>query len=313
MTAAARIIDFYNNNNADNFENIANELEVIMGEQPKRSAHTGGKGQERIAYPFKNAEDIQKMLNAFKNDGKMNFYLICVIGFNTGRRTRDIVENLTWDKLFNENGTFKTEMVIKEQKTKKWANCYINSVMKDAIKEYCDYYKIDPCKDSYTEKVFIQMEGGYKGRPLTYDGFRKAFLKKVEEIGYDYPLNTRSMRKTFGYFGKMLHPNDPNATSMIQAIFNHSSENITLNYIGLTHEKANQYYEDFGKFFGANVLENGDEKVELKKAKPVISLTNQNIATMLAEAVRMARSNPDMNELDIVNQMLGRADELAVC
>lgn len=307
MEATARIINFYNTNE---MEQTAHDLDVIMGEENKSST----KGQNRPAYPFKNAEDIQKILNAFKNEGRMNHYLICVIGFNTGRRTRDIVENLTWDKLLNKNGTFKTEMVIKEQKTKKWANCYINSVIKDAVKEYCDYYSFDPTSDeNYTKSVFTQLSGTYKGKVLTYDGFRKAFLKKIDEIGYDYPLNTRSMRKTFGYFGKMLHPNDPNATSMIQAIFNHSSENITLNYIGLTHEKATQYYEDFGNFFGANVLENGDEKVELKKAKPVVSLTNQSIATMLAEAVRIARSNPDMNELDIVNQMLGRADELAVC
>lgn len=306
MAEAARIIDFYNSD----LEREARELDLIMGEGKENPC----KGQNRPAYPFKNAEDMQKMLNSFKADAKMNHYLICVIGFNTGRRTRDIVENLTWDKLLNQNGTFKTEMVIKEQKTKKWANCYINQIIKDAVKEYCDYYDFDPCaEENYHNSVFVQLSGTYKGKVLTYDGFRKAFLKKVEEIGYDYPLNTRSMRKTFGYFGKMLHPNDPNATSMIQAIFNHSSENITLNYIGLTHEKACQYYEDFGQFFGANVLENGDEKVELKKAKPVVSLTNQSIAQMLAEAVRMARNNPDMNELDIVNQMLGRADELAVC
>lgn len=306
MSNAARIIDFYNTE----LDQEARELDVIIGEEKESST----KGQNRPAYPFKNAEDIQKILNSFKNDGRMNHYLICVIGFNTGRRTRDIVENLTWDKLLNKNGTFKTEMVIKEQKTKKWANCYINQIIKDAVKEYCDYFNFDPCDDAnYNNSVFVQLSGTYKGKVLTYDGFRKAFLKKVEEIGYDYPLNTRSMRKTFGYFGKILHPNDPNATSMIQAIFNHSSENITLNYIGLTHEKACQYYEDFGKFFGANVLENGDQKVELKKAKPVVSLTNQSIAMMLAEAVRIARDNPEMNELDIVNQMLGRADELAVC
>lgn len=305
MPEAARIINFF-----ENFENDVRELDVIMGENPRPST----KGQNRPAYPFKNAEDIQKILNAFKKDGQMNHYLICVIGFNTGRRTRDIVENLTWDKLMNENGTFKTEMVIREQKTKKWASCYINKVIKDAVREYCDYYKFDPIESGcYHNSVFTQLTGTHKGNVLTYDGFRKAFLKKVEEIGYDYPLNTRSMRKTFGYFGKMLHPNDPNATSMIQAIFNHSSENITLNYIGLTHEKATQYYEDFGDFFGANVLENGNQKVELKKAKPVMSLTNQSVAMMLAEAVRMARENPDMNELDIVSQMLGRADELAVC
>lgn len=66
------------------------------------------------------------------------------------------------------------------------------------------------------------------------------FKRASRELGFDFNVNTHSMRKTFGYHayegGADIH--------YLQALFNHSNSHVTLRYIGVTKPSIRQMYFD---------------------------------------------------------------------
>ena len=69
-------------------------------------------------------------------------------------------------------------------------------------------------------------------RPITRVQAYRILNKAAEYCGYDLDIGTHSMRKTFGY-----HMYKGGADiSELMTIFNHSSQSITLRYIGIERE-----------------------------------------------------------------------------
>ena len=61
------------------------------------------------------------------------------------------------------------------------------------------------------------------------------------EVGIDYKIGTHTLRKTFGYhFYKKFDD-----IVLLQKIFNHSTPNTTLRYIGLEQEEIDEKYLQF--------------------------------------------------------------------
>ena len=62
-----------------------------------------------------------------------------------------------------------------------------------------------------------------------------------KEVGIDVNIGTHSMRKSFGYH----HYNQFKDVAMLQMIFNHSSPQITLRYIGINQDEIDNSYRQF--------------------------------------------------------------------
>ena len=60
-------------------------------------------------------------------------------------------------------------------------------------------------------------------------------------VGLEENIGTHSMRKTFGYH----HYKQFKDVALLQKIFNHSSQQITLRYIGIEQDQIDYSYNNF--------------------------------------------------------------------
>ncbi|BDC55819.1 hypothetical protein TM2_24880 [Bacillus altitudinis] len=63
----------------------------------------------------------------------------------------------------------------------------------------------------------------------------------TEYVGLD-SIGTHTLRKIFGYW----HYKKFKDVALLQEIFNHSSPDVTLRYIGITQETMDKTMDDFG-------------------------------------------------------------------
>lgn len=169
--------------------------------------------------PIRSIEDIRNMREALglaKEYGRRN-QLLFTIGINTGLRIGDIV------KLRIEDVRGKTQLTILEGKTKKRRIVYLYDIMAD-IAEYVESLA-DEGKP-LTGYLFASRKGD---KSISTTQAYRILTEAGRMIGRD-DIGTHSLRKTFGYH--YYQRTKDIATLMV--IFNHSSQDITKRYIGIT-------------------------------------------------------------------------------
>jgi integrase len=156
------------------------------------------------------------------------YSLIFKFGLNTGLRISDILP-LKVNQIVYANGEFRDYLVIKEKKTKKEKKIKLNNALRKAISSYVK--KNNFIGDDY---LFPSRKGAYISRIQAYRVLKEAAnLIGIENFG------THSLRKTWGYWTyKMSKYN----IALIMDTFNHSSQNITLRYIGVNQDQKDELY-----------------------------------------------------------------------
>lgn len=134
------------------------------------------------------------------------------------------------------------------------------------------------------------------------DNFRKEFKKAADAAAIDYPVSCHSLRKTFGYWSKMIHPDDPNALETLQSIFNHSDPLTTLNYIGLSEKRKQKYFDDFGHVIQS--VEKGNAEVLINNS-PIVSLRYEDLRNILMMCIR-----EELSEMEVFNKAMKMVDDL---
>lgn len=179
-----------------------------------------------LVEPIRNEHDIRKIACEILRNSTKN-YLIFMIGINTGLRVSDILG------LDVETVKDKDKVFIREKKTNKYKQFPLNEKLKSLIKEYIDtqeYNKLD-------EPLFTGDKGSRLHRSMVYKFLNEA----CENCNIKMAIGTHTMRKTFGYhFYKKFKD-----VAMLQKIFNHSSPDITLRYIGITQDEIDNAYMNF--------------------------------------------------------------------
>lgn len=276
----------------------------VENTQPKKES------KKREVYPFQ-PEDIQKMIEHFESNEKWIHYLLFIISCNMARRVGDNL-NLQWKHFFNENGTFREDLLeIQEEKTDKLANPHINKAVKQAINKYLEKMNYNPADNNYEGYVFMQLSGTHCGKVLTKDASLKAIKNAAKVCGITYNVGNHSTRKTFGMINRMLHPNDYDAMQILQKIYNHSSESSTMHYIGLDKAKADKYYDDMGDFFNDCVFE---KKNIVINNCPVLTIGTADLRDILKMAYDMGMENSKETDYNIhvetMNILMNMVDEL---
>src|SRR5699024_9083362 len=142
-------------------------------------------------------------------------YMMFVVGINSGLRISDILK-------LRVNDVKNTYFNILEQKNDKVKRIAMTPSLQRELKQY------GKGKEDH-EYLFKSREGINKpiGRSMAYKILRDA----ADYVSLD-SVGTHTLRKTFGYhFYKQYK--DP---ALLQEIFNHSSEDITLRYIGINQD-----------------------------------------------------------------------------
>ena len=101
--------------------------------------------------------------------------------------------------------------------------------MKKAIKDYVKTHKL-----SGKDYLFGSKKGGHITRVQAYKILREA----AEAVGIQQ-FGTHSMRKTWGYHSYLASKHN---IGLIMDMFSHSSEQISLRYIGINQEQKDELY-----------------------------------------------------------------------
>lgn len=184
--------------------------------------------------PLRTKKEIKDFKQALLNQGddrmttnrtgKRNEMLF-TLGINTGLRVSDLIK---WHVSDIEN----TNVVsIREKKTGKRRDVYLNSKLKKQLEQYVDFMNLKP--DNW---LFPSRKGGH----ITRSGVYKFMVKAAKTLNRD-DIGTHTMRKTFGY----QYYSKTGDIATLMTLFNHSSQRITLRYIGMQQQQIQQKLSNF--------------------------------------------------------------------
>ncbi|MGN1044028.1 MAG: tyrosine-type recombinase/integrase [Acutalibacteraceae bacterium] len=192
-----------------------------------------GKPKAQPADSVKTLEEIEKIKKYFLDRKEYRNYCLFIVGITTGYRCGDLL-SLKFSDFFDEDYSWKREIDIVEQKTKKRRKMPISGSIKNALNLYIrqiGYFELD-------EYVFKSQKG--KNKPIGISPMRSIFNKMAIDLKLPYHCSTHFLRKTFAYWFLQVHKNDMTTLATLQDILNHSSEKMTLKYCGIEKERKEQ-------------------------------------------------------------------------
>lgn len=201
--------------------------------------------QKKDVQPIKNETDLKNIFKWFDLKIESRTYyqkgrflqnwkrnkLIFIIGINLGLRIGDILD-LRFSDFSNSH------VRIKNQKTKKKDNIIVPPLIKKEILLFCKEFDIiendfifSNCKNIIFEFGTIENQ-----KMITRQALNRVFKDIQKDLKLNYNINTHSLRKTFGYrFYKQTKD-----LEALRIIFNHSNQQVTRRYIGISEEEIDQ-------------------------------------------------------------------------
>ena len=177
--------------------------------------------------PIRNKDIINEMYH-YLSEKDAKYALLLKFGLNTGLRISDILP-VKVNNLYLIHGEFKEHLTLFEKKTGKEKKIKINDALRKAIETYV--LEQDLRYDSY---LFYSKKGNNFGRIHAYRVRKEA----AEYIGVEN-FGTHSLRKTWGYW---TYKASQHNIGLIMDTFNHSSQSITLRYIGISQDQKDELY-----------------------------------------------------------------------
>jgi len=182
--------------------------------------------------PIRDKDLIKKMQTYLKGKSHRD-WLLFNVGINIGLRIGDILK-LKVSDIKTEKGNFREHVVIKEEKTRKVKKFKLNNSMK---KYFAEYIKVNNLQ--YNDYFF-------QSRKKVNQYGQNEHISKVQAYRVlegaatelDIPdFGTHSMRKTWGYWAYKASKYN---IALIMDVFNHSSQSITMRYIGINQEQKDE-------------------------------------------------------------------------
>lgn len=207
--------------------------------------HNSGKGTRKEVYAFKDPADltsIQQYLftsSSIRTHLCLRNWLFFTLGINLGLRVSDLCR-LQWHHIFipGTNSFNLTEWnEIIEEKTGKKRQVVLNSAAQKAISFYFSSLGKSIKEINPDDYIFYSQK---KTEPHIQPHCIHHILKQAaRSCNIAFNVGTHSMRKTFGY---MLYHSTGKDIDMVQRILNHSSQQMTLRYIGVDSENVRDAY-----------------------------------------------------------------------
>ncbi len=179
--------------------------------------------------PIRDLKKIKQMENFLRKQCVRN-YMLFRLGIYSGLRISDILKLKVCD-IKN-----KDYFILKEQKTGKSKRLKIQPELKKELKGYI----LEMDDDEY---LFQSRKGNnsclsrIQAWRIINDAAKKVKIKD--------PIGTHSLRKSFGYHLYTKNKHNPRIILILQDIFNHSSSDITLRYIGISQDEKDSIVENF--------------------------------------------------------------------
>ena len=185
----------------------------------------------RKVEPIRELDDIERMKDFLKSKSERNYVLI-MCGLYSGMRISDIiplqVKQVTGDRI-----------EVTEKKTGKVKRFAINPELRKALTHYIKSNDLQGYDYLFPSKKKVRTDGvriAHIGRVAAYQILKQA----AEHVGLKN-IGTHSMRKSFGYHHYRRNQN----VAILMELFNHSSPDITLDYIGIKQDELDDSMMNF--------------------------------------------------------------------
>ncbi|MBR8700484.1 MULTISPECIES: tyrosine-type recombinase/integrase [unclassified Fusobacterium] len=178
--------------------------------------------------------DLKRIREYLEKNNDVVFLAIINIGVNTALRYSDL-SRLTFEEVA-QNFNF----IIREKKTNKIRHLYLNKICINEIERLKRYYTekgIEP-KGFIFKSLFRPYIAHKIDRPITVQSVNKKFKSLQKKLDIKYNIGTHSLRKTWGF---IYYSNTGDIATLMYCL-NHSNENNTLRYIGITDKKIGDIF-----------------------------------------------------------------------
>lgn len=149
--------------------------------------------------------------------------LYIIISINSGLRISDSI-NLTFENLRGET------LRLIEKKTKKNRQIKINENIRKALSYF------DPAAKGYVFK-------SQKGSTYTTQSMNRILKDVFKKDARTLNISSHSLRKSFGRRVYENNGESEKALTYLSELFNHSSQSITRQYLGIRQEELNDIYD----------------------------------------------------------------------
>lgn len=179
------------------------------------------------AQAIKDRKTLNELLDVYEPYSKEQILLeYCLY---TGLRISDVLSAKVGESLAGVRR-------LKEQKTGKSKTIKLNSKLVNSISIYAS-------NNNLSDDDYLFFSSRNRDEHIKRSRASKIIAKAGDMI--DITCSAHSLRKTFGYLAYK------NGTSieLLMQIFNHSSQSVTLRYIGITQENINEVYDSINISF----------------------------------------------------------------
>ena len=191
--------------------------------------------KKKTVAPIKSLADIGKIKRHLLKTQQYRNYLLFVMGINVGLRISDLLSLKISDVW--HNGKCVEAIVIREQKTKKYRTIALNGATEEAIERYLGSLK------TFNEDDWLFKSRKY-GTPLTKQSAHRIINQIMADCGIVGHWGTHTLRKTFAYQLYMANAEQPMILEYLMKLLNHSSQQITLAYMGIEQQQLNNLVEN---------------------------------------------------------------------
>ena len=176
--------------------------------------------------PIRDPKVLQELFHYLKGKNERD-YVMAKVQLNTALRICDIVP-LKVSSFMHMSGYFREHISLNEQKTSKHKNIAINQLLKNDLKVYVKKNDLQ-----YDDYLFPSRKGGY----ISTTQAHRIYAAAAETLRLEN-FNSHSLRKTWGYNAYKKTHN----LALIMQIYNHSSIEDTMRYIGITQVDKDKMY-----------------------------------------------------------------------
>lgn len=180
--------------------------------------------------PIRDKRKISQIKNTLRGEKRFRDLLLFTVGVNAALRVSDLVKLQVRD-LMDADGTLTGGFDVREQKTKKSRTVTINDAMAEAFGEYLAAYpSITANPVNY---LFFNLKTGHFNDHIER-GMVWLFMRDIcEAVGLKGNFGSHTLRKTWGYHARIAGV----PLIYIMDTLNHSSEKVTLRYLGITADE----------------------------------------------------------------------------
>lgn len=182
------------------------------------------------AKPIKDIVIINNIKEYIRNNCDIKYYYLFSLGINCGLRISDLVALQVKDI---DTGYISSPAYIKEQKTQKRKRLKLNEDVRSELMKWINENQMQA-----NDFLFPSREGGHIKTNTVY--------KVLKQIGdaQNPPihLSTHVLRKTFATFAYL---NSGKDIAAVMKLLQHSSQSITLRYLGLDDDREDEIIQSF--------------------------------------------------------------------